>query len=225
MYYYTYILINRNTNMKYIGKRKSKVSPLEDTQYLGSSKYVPTAECDKFILSTFNTHEEAVLDEIRLHTLYNVKDNPEFYNKSNQTSIKFDTTGLTFALTPEQRQKISTATIGVAKTLTDSQRTLLRARLAQYRTPAIRAKAANSLVINGSNKGTKNSQFQPWYISTETVTYLFTSISKAEKSLLDGFKSAKHYVDIQRKLTSVGKQHRIYGKIVAMGNLPRQYKI
>ena len=225
MYYYTYLLTNRYTGMMYIGKRQSKVPPEEDTSYKGSSKYVPKAECDKTILATFSTAAEAVADEIRLHALYDVATNPLFYNRSKQTSTKFDTTGFRFNLTPEQRLKISKATTGVPKTLTPEQRKINKQRLSQYNTPEQRAKGAATLRANGANKGIKNSKFTPWYISTDTVTYLFLDISKKEKAILDGFKNPKHYVDVQRKLPPEGIKHSIYGHIIAMGSLPEQYEI
>ena len=225
MYYYTYLLTNIHNGMQYIGKRQCSCLPNEDTAYMGSSKYVPKEECTKQILQVFTSHKEAVLDEIRLHDLYDVGVNPNFYNRAKQTSIKFDTTGFRFNLTPEQRKKISESSKGTPKTLTDEQRATNKARLATYHTPEIKAKAAASLKRNGSNKGIKNSQFTPWYISTPTVTHFFLDISKNEKSLQDGFKNKKHYTDIQRKLTPVGLKHRVYGHIMAIGKLPQQYKI
>lgn len=225
MYYYTYLLINTQTDQMYIGKRQSRIPPEEDTSYMGSSNYVPKLECDKIILSEFKTAIEAVNEEIRLHTLFDVVNNPKFYNRSKQTSVKFDTTGLKFSLTEEQKLKISKATKGVKKTLTEEQRAINAKRLLTYHTKEIRAKAAKSLKDNGSNKGIKNSQFKPWYISTDTVTHFFLDISKNEKALKENL-SKKHYTDIQRKLkdNSVHK-HKIYGNITKIGNLPIQYKI
>lgn len=220
MYYYTYLLINENNGMMYIGKRQSKVLPDLDTAYMGSSQYVPKEECDKIILSEFSTAIEATEDEIRLHSMYDVATNSKFYNRAKQTSTKFDTTGTTFTMTKEQCENISKATIGVKKTLTAEQHKILKERLATYRTPEIRAKAAASLKANGSNKGVKNAKFKPWYISTDTVTHLFFDISKHEKSIKDGYKSKKHYTDLQRKLTSVGVNHRLYGTITAIGDIP-----
>lgn len=222
MNYYTYLLINRNNGMMYIGKRQSVCKPEEDTSYMGSSKYVPKAECDKIILSCFDNHLDAVNEEIRLHQLYDVANNPLFYNKSKQTSTKFDTTGFRFNLTEEQKIKLSNSSKGVPKTLTDEQRAANKARLAQYRTPELRLKAAKTLKDNGSNKGVKNAGFKPWYIMTETQTYLFYDISKHEKSIADGFKSKKHYTDLQRKLVNGPIDHKIYGKIIQMGNIPKQ---
>ena len=223
MYYYTYLLTNRITGMKYIGKRTSKILPILDTSYMGSSKHVPIAECDKIILSEFSNHLDLVNEEIRLHNLFDVAKNAEFYNRAKQTSTKFDTTGVKFIRSEEHKINISNATTGVKKTLTPEQRQTNKQRLATYHTPEIRAKAATTLKNNESNKGTKNSSFRPWYISTATVTYLFLDISKIEKALCDGF-AKKHYVDLQRKLTGLHK-HKLYGQITAIGNLPKQYKI
>jgi hypothetical protein len=221
MYCYTYLLINENNGMMYIGKRQSRLLPDLDTSYMGSSRHVPKEECDKIILSEFSTSLEATEDEIRLHSMYDVATNPKFYNRAKQTSTKFDTTGTTFTMTKQHCENISKATKGVKKTLTPEQRQLNKDRLTSYRTPEVRAKAAASLKANGSNKGIKNSQFKPWYISTDTVTHLFFDISKNEKSIKDGYKSKKHYTDLQRKLTSAGTNHRLYGRITAIGDIPK----
>ena len=225
MYYYTYLLINMSTEMFYIGKRQCKCLPTDDNLYFGSSKYVPIKECDKIILSVFTTSQEAVEHEIYLHAQYDVKASPQFYNRSNQTSRKFDTTGFRFSLTPEQRAKLSASSKGTPKTLTALQRQQQKVHLSKYRTPELRKKAAETLKANGKSKGVKNAGFKPWYLSTRTVTYLFTNITKAEQAIVDGFKSRKHYVDIQRKLPPEGIGHSLYGYITAMGDLPSQYKI
>lgn len=225
LYFYVYKLTNVENGMQYIGKRNSLVPPDKDITYMGSSKYVPKDECIKTILSVHTTALEATEEEIRLHNYYDVAVNPMFYNRSKQTSTKFDTTGLTFHLTQEQKDKLSKSSRGTPKTLTEEQRENNKKHLAKYRTKEIHAKASATLKVNGSNKGVKNSQFEPWYISTETVTHLFFSITKAEKAVLDGFKNVKHYVDIQRKLTGAPHKHRIYGNITAIGSIPKQCKI
>lgn len=92
-YHYTYLLIEDVTEMLYIGVRTSKVPPDEDP-YMGSSKYVPVANCDKIVLNEFSTREEAIQDEIRLHYLYDVCKNTMFYNRAKQTSTGFDSTGI-----------------------------------------------------------------------------------------------------------------------------------
>jgi len=225
MYYYTYLLINPTTDKMYIGQRHCKCHPNDDINYMGSSKHVPTNECDKIVLSIFTASEEALKEEIELHAKYNIAVNPNFYNKAKQTSIKFDTTGTTFKLSKAHCKNISKATTGVPKNLTKEQHDALKYRISKIHTTEIREKAASTLRKNGSNKGIKNSQFSPWYISTDKVTYLFTDISKYEKAIQDGFKSKKHYIDLQRKLKGTNHKHKIYGSITAIGNLPKQYKI
>lgn len=82
--------ITYNTGKKYIGVR-SCLCNIEEDKYVGSAFHLPeeaTVKC-KEILSIHTTREEAMLEEIKLHALYNVKDNPDFYNQCNATSTKF----------------------------------------------------------------------------------------------------------------------------------------
>ena len=82
--------ITYNTGKKYIGVRSSRCNIEEDT-YMGSPFHLPKEAvigC-KEILSIHETRELAMQEEIRLHKLYNVKDNPDFYNQCNATSTKF----------------------------------------------------------------------------------------------------------------------------------------
>lgn len=112
-YHYTYLITNTNTNMKYIGVRSCNCLP-ENDSYMGSSKYLTEdirqeslANFTKEILSLFETRVEAINEEIRLHNLYDVAKNPEYYNKAKQTSTGFDTTGTTGTRTPESIQRQS----------------------------------------------------------------------------------------------------------------------
>lgn len=82
--------ITYNTGKKYIGVR-SCTCKIEEDPYMGSAFNLPEEArigC-KEILSTHSTREEAMEEEIKLHALYNVKDNPEYYNQCNATSTKF----------------------------------------------------------------------------------------------------------------------------------------
>ena len=82
--------ITYNTGKKYIGVRSCRCSIEEDT-YMGSPFHLPKEAvigC-KEILSIHKTRELAMQEEIRLHKLYNVKDNSDFYNQCNATSTKF----------------------------------------------------------------------------------------------------------------------------------------
>lgn len=82
--------ITYNTSKRYIGVRSCNCN-IEEDPYMGSPFHLPaeaTIGC-KEILSIHPTREQAMLEEIRLHAMYNVKDNPDFYNQCNATSTKF----------------------------------------------------------------------------------------------------------------------------------------
>ena len=112
MYHYTY-LITYSDGKKYIGVRKSHVEPHLDTKYVGSSKYTPKDKIvSKTILKVFKTREEAIHHEIALHSKYDVGKNDLFYNRSKQTTSKFDTTGVSFIRTPKHNAKIKMALTG-----------------------------------------------------------------------------------------------------------------
>lgn len=112
MNHYTY-MIKYSNGKKYVGVRSCECLPEEDTSYVGSSKYTPNdLIVSKEILAVFATRKEAVNHEIYLHELYDVVKNDEFYNRSKQTSTKFDTTGLQLEFTEEHKEKISEALKG-----------------------------------------------------------------------------------------------------------------
>ncbi len=93
MYHYTYILLDPESNMKYIGMRSCKCKPEEDT-YMGSSYSMTIHDkrrCDKLVLEEFDTREEALQHEIKLHNQFEVHTNPEFWNLSKQTSLNSKT--------------------------------------------------------------------------------------------------------------------------------------
>jgi hypothetical protein len=225
MNHYTYLLINKNNGMLYIGKRSCKCTPYEDTSYMSSSTYVPKNECIKVILKEFTTAEEAIKHEIHLHDVHNVSVNPTFYNKSKQTSTGFDTTGISHPCTEEAKAKLSAAKKGKVPKWSKEGKEVIRNNMEKGRAPEVRKKASASLKRNGSNKGTKNSQFKPWFITTEHVTHLFTNISKSELSVKHGHYN-KYYADLQKKFNKSGiVMTKRYGKIVSMGFLPEKYKI
>lgn len=111
MYHYTYI-INYSNGMFYIGVRTCVCLPSEDP-YLGSSKYTPNhLAIRKRILKIFPSREQAVAHETRWQRKLRVSTNPKFYNKAIQTSVKFDTTGVSFPRSAEHNQKIKEALTG-----------------------------------------------------------------------------------------------------------------
>lgn len=115
MYHYTYEITYTN-NTKYIGVRTSKCIPEEDTKYIGSSKYTPNDKIfNKLILRIFPTRKLALEHERYLQQYNNVVKNPLYHNRAIQLSTGFDTTGLTFVLTQEHKDKIAKASTGRVK--------------------------------------------------------------------------------------------------------------
>lgn len=113
--HYVYKITNTNPTDKrkyYIGVRTSNYNPLDDINYWSSSKSLKshineqgTEYFSKEILSIWETREQAVAEEIKLHEELDVGRNPAFYNLAKQTSNGFDTTGT--PLSDEHKEKIS----------------------------------------------------------------------------------------------------------------------
>ena len=107
-YHYVYKIINQKPQDQrkyYIGVRSCDVLPEQDTQYLSSSKYLKQALLEighqyfiKEILSVWSTRTLANAEETRLHALFDVARNPEFYNMSKSTSSGFCTLGMVTVL-------------------------------------------------------------------------------------------------------------------------------
>jgi hypothetical protein len=82
--YYSYEEYGRG----YIGKRECWCLPEEDIKYFGSFGDKTFKPTQKIILEIFDSKEQALEAEISLHKFYNVKDNPHFANKANQSSSR-----------------------------------------------------------------------------------------------------------------------------------------
>lgn len=101
MFHYVYRITNKTSKIHYYGCRSSKISPNEDI----GKKYFSSSRDKKFIeeqidnphifrykvVFVFDCRKNALLREIALHKRFNVCSNEKFYNKSNQTSDKFNT--------------------------------------------------------------------------------------------------------------------------------------
>lgn len=149
MFHYTY-LIEYTTGKKYMGVRSSKVTPEEDTKYVGSSLITPNDKIlRKIILQQFETRQEALQSEIEYHKKYDVAVNDEYYNRARQTSTGFDVTGI--KLTKEHKEKIGKKSFG-RKLSEESRRKLSIAhkgkRLGWKHSEETKSK------ISKSNKGT-----------------------------------------------------------------------
>ena len=113
--HYVYKITNlkpTDERLYYIGVHSDENQVSLNDGYMGSSKYLTEAiketgqdNFKKEILSTWATRKEAVQEEIRLHEIYDVAKNPLFYNRSKQTSTRFDTTGNTNNISKETRIK------------------------------------------------------------------------------------------------------------------------
>ena len=78
----------------YIGIRSCDCLPEEDTRYFGSFKDKTFKPTGKNILFVCKTRKESAEIEIKLHDYFDVAVNPQFANRSKQTSTGFDRTGV-----------------------------------------------------------------------------------------------------------------------------------
>lgn len=112
MKHYTY-RVRYADGKSYVGVRSCHTDVYDDAAYIGSSKHTPDELfVSKEILGIFPTREDAVAHEIELHALWNVAQSDKFYNRSRQTSSKFDTTGVSFDRSAEHNEKIRAALTG-----------------------------------------------------------------------------------------------------------------
>lgn len=103
MKHYVYRITNIKLNKHYYGTRSSKINPSEDIGhiYFSSSSDKLFMQDQKINSSNYiykvvyihSTRKKALQQEVKLHQKFDVGINESFYNKSKQTSIKFDTTG------------------------------------------------------------------------------------------------------------------------------------
>lgn len=118
-YHYVYRITNTKLNKHYYGVRSSKLEPSKDLgiKYFSSSSDMEFREDQKnnpqdykyIIVSEFDSREDALELEIKLHNKFNVGLNESFYNRSKQNSNGFhcDRTGA--IISDETRKKLSIA--------------------------------------------------------------------------------------------------------------------
>jgi hypothetical protein len=82
---------SKSNGRNYIGKHST--SDLHD-QYLGSFSDKSFSPDSRIVLGVFNSSEAATQAEIQWQRVFQVVPDPEFANRSYQTSAKFDTTGV-----------------------------------------------------------------------------------------------------------------------------------
>ncbi|MDC1282483.1 NUMOD3 domain-containing DNA-binding protein [bacterium] len=116
-YHYVYRITNTKLNKHYYGTRSSRIEPSKDLgfKYFSSSSDVLFMDDQKnnpqdykyTIVSEFDSREEALELEVRLHAKFNVGVNESFYNKARQTSIYFDFDCTGMIVSEETKRKIS----------------------------------------------------------------------------------------------------------------------
>lgn len=203
MKHYTYIIQHNSEDKRYIGVRSCECNPIEDKNYWGSSKHLPSNVKDthtKIILKVHNTRRDAVTHEIELHRLNSVATSDNYYNKACQTSIGFDTTGTT--LTAEHKQKCSNSLRCKTKPEGFGEK-ISKAMTGKQKSKEHVEKLTESRAKNKSLHGIKNGKFKPWFISTPTVTHLFYTITMHDKALEDGL-NKKQYVSIAHQSRKSG---------------------
>ena len=114
--HYVYRITNILLKLYYYGTRSTNLNPKDDlgTKYFSSSSNKEFIKDQKEnpqnykykVIKMFDTRKEAMDLEIKLHDKFNVGINEKFYNRSKQTSTKFDTSG-TSHLSNKERKKRS----------------------------------------------------------------------------------------------------------------------
>lgn len=100
-HYYGYKSCGKRDPKEIIGK--TYYSSSTDKEFIKEQKNHPERFRYK-IVARYSTKEEALEREIRLHALFDVSENPSFYNRAKQTSKNFTTTGYRPA-TPRRRAR------------------------------------------------------------------------------------------------------------------------
>lgn len=100
--HYLYLLLGEDGRF-YYGVRSCKCDPQEDV-YMGSYHDTTFKPKRKRVLSIWDSREAALAEEVRIHSLKDVAANPRYANRAKQTSVSFDTTGVT--LNQEHKARI-----------------------------------------------------------------------------------------------------------------------
>lgn len=165
MYHYVYRISNLQLNKHYYGKRSSKELPTNDIgiKYFSSSNDKEFIKDQKqnpqnyeyLVVAVCDTAEEAVELEIYLHDYYNVGVNPRFYNRSKQTAIGWDTTGVAVKGANKNKVIVKDCEGNILRVSTDDPR-YLSGELVHHLKGTKMSSQGRKNVSNG-HKGAKNS--------------------------------------------------------------------
>lgn len=232
--------------MRYIGVRTSKCPPTEDTSYWGSSKHLPdniSTTHVKIILKLHASRKDAVAHEVLMHRLNSVATNPIFYNKANQLTTGFDTSGVPMSedtkskiaatlkgrkITPEHQAKITEKLKG--RVFSDEHKHNLSLAHLKYCARDGYVNPRKGIVVSKESRK-KNSdtrpayikapRFSPWFIIENGITYLFHTITKQEYALSKGVKPST-YRELATRSCGIRPMARGKYKGIIVGNLPTQ---
>lgn len=170
MYHYVYVLLDTESEMKYIGVR-SCACPIEDDLYMGSSTVMTREDklrCDKLVLKEFDTRSEAIEYERFAQMSVDVINREDYWNKAIQTSTKFISNRKGCKLTEEHKRKCSEALKGkkLPSFTEEHKRKLSEARTGTKASAELRKK------FSDTRKGEDNSNFKhktvyEWYKDNE----------------------------------------------------------
>lgn len=168
-HHYTYIIINQENGMMYIGTRSCNVNPMFDigVKYFSSSsnkEFIKDQKENKWkysyqVLKEFEKRKEAVSLEIELHQEHEVGKSDLFYNKCKQTATGFDNTGnkeialkiSNKIISSETREKMSRSARG--KVLSKKTREKIGKISKRLFTPKRKVEQSSRMKCNSINKG------------------------------------------------------------------------
>jgi hypothetical protein len=201
------MLVCDQTDQKYIGVRlANKIPASSDTQYMSSSKIVKDMISEGFtftkqILAEWDSVTEAINHEIFLHSCFDVGKNPNFLNKSKQTSTGF--TGCGLKGKPNGRRGVPNPAI--SKKLKGKPKPAVSAALSGRRRPDISAK------LKGKPNPKTGQALKGRNLSINTRTAM--SIAKKGKSPNNKGKKLSEITCIKMSNARMGKNSPTKGKV------------
>jgi hypothetical protein len=206
--HYTYIITDTLTNKMYIGVRSSDIEPINDigVLYFSSSsnqefikeQHINPNRFRYDVIKIFDNRTDALENEIALHKIYDVGNNPMFYNLQSQNSSGIDFTGKTH--TESAKLKIGNASRirGISQ---KAKENLLWQSKNRVRTDDEKNKISNSLQGNNNALGKRSDETRQ-------------NISNAKKGMTSVFKGKKHSKESKEKMSiaKIGDNNPKYWK-------------
>ena len=178
-YYYVYRITNTRLNKHYYGSRNSVIMPQLDigVKYFSTSKDKDFIKDQKEnpsdykykVVKVFNNTKDKEIYESYLHQYFNVRDNINFYNGSNQTPFGFDTTGMvsvkdkddnTMSVSVYDERYLSGELTGLTKGVKHTIKTKHKMSISRIGRIPVKDKDGNTFIVDVCN---------PRYLSGELV--------------------------------------------------------